>query len=401
MTAQEIREKREKLVADMRKLIGPEGACATDEARASFDRMKAEYETLGQQAEDAARAEYLSASERMTLPETQRTEAEDRLAREHPEKAEQRVRGREAFRSYLLGGPMEARTQSTLSGAAGGYAVAPDTSFYGRVLETIKFFGGVEAFGATVFNTATGADLPIATTDDTSNTGAIVAEEGSHASGTNVTLGQKNMKAFLFSSKIVKVSMQLLQDASFDFEAFLGRLFGMRLGRIQNTYFTTGLGTIQPQGIVTGASVGRQGATGFATTVDFTELKRAKHSLDIAYRNGARWMFNDSTALAISLVKDGNGRYLLTDSVREGDPPMLLGHPVVINGDMADMAASAKPIVFGQGSAYYIRRVAGMEVRRLNELYAENGQIGMLAFLRADGGLIDTSAVKLWQNSAA
>src|SRR3990167_10031464 len=101
-------------------------------------------------------------------------------------------------------------------------------------------------------------------------------------------MGQKVLKSYLYSSKIVKVSLQLLQDASFDFEGFLSRKLGMRIGRIQNQHFTTGTGVNQPQGAVTAATVGRQGATGFSTTVDFNELKRAKHSVDIAYRNGAR-----------------------------------------------------------------------------------------------------------------
>ena len=104
----------------------------------------------------------------------------------------------------------------------------------------------------------------------------------------------------------------------------------------------------------------------------------------------------------ISLVKDGHGRYLLTDSVKEGDQQMLLGHPVVINNDMADMAASAKSILFGQGASYYIRNVSGMRIVVLRELYAENGQVGILGFMRADGGLIDAGQgpLKVWRNSA-
>lgn len=304
------------------------------------------------------------------------------------------------FRALMRG---ERRTMNTLALASGGAAVAPDTSMYGRVIEALKFYGGIEEFGATPLVTATGADLPIATDDDTSNTGAIVAEEGSHTGGTDVTMGQKVLKAFLYSSKIIKFSLQLVQDASFNIEGYLGGKIGTRIGRILNTHQTTGLGVNQPQGIVTAATVGRQFATGFSTTVSFDELKRTKHSVDKAYRNGAKWMFNDTTALLISLIKDGNGRYLLQDSVNSADEMMLLGHPVVINNDMADMAASAKPIIFGQGAAYYSRKVSGLRIVVLNELYAENGQIGILGFMRADGGLIDAGQgpVKVGQNSAS
>jgi hypothetical protein len=47
------------------------------------------------------------------------------------------------------------------------------------------------------------------------------------------------------------------------------------------------------------------------------------------------------------------------------------------------------PIVFGDFSSYYVRNVKGIQVVRLNELYAANGQVGFMAFMRGDGALID------------
>ena len=261
--------------------------------------MLADARTLGDELrnlEDLEKEENLT-----TLPETQRTVPKTDEARAKAKDADT------ALRTFLLEGrdtrPAEQRTMNTLGGSVGGYAIAPDTSFYGRVIEAQKFFGGVEAFGATILNTSTGAELPIATDDDTSNTGAIVAEEGSHTGGTDVTMGQRVLRAYLYSSKIIKFSLQLAQDSSFDVEGYLGRKIGTRIGRIKNTHFTTGTGANQPEGVVTNATIGRTGATGFSTTVDFDELKRAKHSVDPAYRNGAKWMFSDDTALAISCTK--------------------------------------------------------------------------------------------------
>lgn len=405
MDAQTLRDKRAKLIADARAIrtrADQETRDLTAEEIASQTAMVAD---AGRYAEELRTLEALEREERTTLPDSMREAAPAARAAMATTDRELRTFLRTAPSGTMLTVTMpdEARTMSTLGLAAGGASIAPDTSMYGQIVQAMKFYGGVEAFGATVLNTETGADLPIATDDDTSNTGTIVAEEGSHASGTDVTMGQKILKGFVFSSKIIKFSMPLEQDAGFPLVPYLAGKIGTRLGRIQNTKFTTGLGVNEPQGAVTAATVGRTGATGFSTTVDFDELKRAKHSVDIAYRNGARWMFNDTTALAISLIKDGNGRYLLQDSVREGDVQMLLGHPVVINNDMVDMAASVKPILFGQGSAYYIRRVRSIQIVVLRELYAANGQVGILGFMRADGGLIDAGQgpVKVWKNSAS
>ena len=418
MDLKTLREKRAKLIADARAILDradKETRDLTGEEVASQRQMLDAAKALAGQIRNT---EDLEADERITLPETQRPETTEALAQADAQETEVRtflreaVRGRGPLELSLKATPadlramdqrkrtIEQRGQNTLAGASGGFAVSPDVSMYGQIVETLLEFGGMDAFGATVLMTGTGADLPMATVDDTANTGSVVAEEASRAAGTDITLGQKTMKAFRVDSKILKFSEELEQDPSFPLVPFISRQLGIRLGRKKNSLLTTGLGVGEPQGVSTAATVGRQGATGFSTTVDFAELKRAKHSVDIAYRTGARWMFSDDTALAISLVVDGNGRFLLTDNVREGDPQFLLGHPVVINNDMADMAASAKSILFGRGSGYYIRQVQEIRIAVLRELYAENGQIGIFAYLRLDGGLIETSAIKAWQNSA-
>ena len=411
MDAKTLRDKRDKLIADARAI----GERAERENKRDLTAEEIDQQTkmltdargLVQAIKNAE--ELQRENDETKMPESQRELPKDVQLRLSAQDKELRTflrsaaEGRGPSSLTVKAMTQEERALNTLSLAAGGASIAPDTSMYGQIVEAMKFFGGVEAFGATVLTTGTGADLPIATDDDTSNTGAIVAEEGAHTGGSDVTMGQKNLKAFLFSSKIIKFSMQLEQDASFPIIPYLSKKIGMRLGRIQNTKFTVGLGIAEPQGIQTIATVGRQFATGNSTGVTFDELKRVKHSVDIAYRTGAKWMFNDATALAISLIKDGHGRYLLQDSVTADDELRLLGSGVVINNDMPDMAASVKSILYGQGAAYYIRRVLEIRIAVLRELYAENGQIGILGFMRADGGLIDAGQgpVKAGQNSAA
>ena len=425
MNTQEIkalRERRQKLIEDARALNDK----ATAETPLSTEDHEKVTAMLGDARDFGAqieREEALDVEERVTLPESQRTEDDERRDREEPELAEQRARYGKAMNHYLRDGLQdisqedrqvlragfvefsgeEKRTMSTLGAAAGGFTIFPDTRFGGQVIEALKFFGGVEAAGAEVITTDGGQDLPFVTDDDTGNVGAIVAEEGSHTGGTDVAFGQKVLKAYIYSTKIIKLSWQLLQDSAIDVEAHLARKFGTRLGRIHNTHFTTGTGANQPEGIVTGATVGRTAATGNSTSVPADDLKRLVHSVDPAYRNEqAVFSMRDATALEIRLLKDGNGRYLWQDSIQAGQPARLEGYRVVINNDVAAMAASAKSIIFGDHFNYKIRRVRGMQVVRLNELYVENGQVGFLAFMRADGGLVDAgqNPVKVFQNSA-
>jgi HK97 family phage major capsid protein len=62
-----------------------------------------------------------------------------------------------------------------------------------------------------------------------------------------------------------------------------------------------------------------------------------------------------------------------------------------------DMAAATTGLVsalFGDFNYYVIRDVDGVQFQRLNELYAENGQVGFRAYHRTDGYLMNTAAIK-------
>ena len=83
-------------------------------------------------------------------------------------------------------------------------------------------------------------------------------------------------------------------------------------------------------------------------------------------------------------------------------PETILGYPYIINNDVAVMGVSAKSILFGDFSNYFIRDALDVQVIRLNERFADNLQVGFIAFQRTDGNLINagTNPVKYYQNSA-
>jgi len=420
MNLKALRERRAKLIADARAVLDKADAETRGLSPEEVVSQTAMLADARQVALTIRNAEEIELEERGLIPESQRELPAARKS--DPSAVEHGTAYNAALRSYIRNGfggmaPEETqvlrqgfvrfegedRAQSTISGATGGFAVAPDTSMYGKVTEALKFFGGMRSAGCTVLTTATGADLPMATDDDTSNTGVIVGEEGSHAGASNVALGQRILHAYLYSSKIVKVSWQLLADGTFDIESYLGRKLGLRLGRVQNTHFTIGTGNSQPQGVVIGSTVGRQSAVGNTVSVPFDDVIRLIHSVDVAYRGPTcRFMMHDLTAQAYELLKDGDGQYLWKTNVAEGGADRLKGYSVVINNDMPQLAASAKHTAFGDFPNYYIREVSGIQLVRLNELYAENGQVGFMAFMRADGGLIDAGQgpIKTLQNSA-
>lgn len=292
----------------------------------------------------------------------------------------------------------ELRAAGVPTGSAGGFTVPP--AFRNRIIEVMQYVAAMRQY-AEVITTDTGANLPWPTADDTANEGAILGEN-TQVSEQDVTFGTNSLDAFMYTSKLVRVSFQLLNDSGFDLENWLGRILGLRLGRVQNRHFTVGTGTGQPDGLVTGALVAKQGATGQTLSVTYDDLVDVQDGVDVAYAINQQWMMSQSTRKVVRKLKDSQGRPLWEPSLQAGAADQLLGAPLVINNNVPNPGASAKSIVFGDiEAAYVIRDVSGIQMLRLQERYADFLQVGFLAFMRSDGTLQNNAAVRAYQHSAS
>lgn len=272
---------------------------------------------------------------------------------------------------------------------AGEGAVIPE-GFVPRLERAMLAFGPMLQV-AEVLTTATGNDLPWPTANDTGNTGALLAEETTIGSSVDPTVSAVTLGAYKFSSKPVLISHELLEDSAFDLSSVIASMLGERLGRVLNTYCTTGTGTAQPNGIVTASAVGK--TTTGATAITGDELIDLQHSVDPAYRSnpGVAWMMHDNILAYIRKLKDTSaGNYLWQPGLSLGIADRLLGHPIRINQDMQSTVATAtKTVLFGDLEKYKIRQVKGVRFVRLVERYADTDQEAFIAFLRADGDLLD------------
>ncbi len=288
----------------------------------------------------------------------------------------------------------EIRTQVAGTPAAGGYTVPKELA--AEIIRTMKDWGPMYD-GAIVREIVTGAgnEIDFPTNDDTANSAAALAEAAdlTDDNSGDAVLGQKRLDAFVDATPWIKVSFELLQDSQFNIEAFLAELLGERLGRRANRQLTVGTGVNQPNGIVTASTLGKTAALNGAIAAD--EVMDLQHSVNAAYRRSpkARWMFADTTLLALRKLKDGQNNYLWQmGDVRIGAPAMLLDHPYSINDDMASIGASAKPILFGDLSRYYVRKVGAPLIGTVRERFWP--KIGLAGLIRYDGELMDGAAVK-------
>ena len=402
-----LRERRDAVAKALHELMETNSEGWTQKHTEQYDTGMAEIQDLDTQIKRIMDYEELIAEQGSS---EQIAESADRLAKDR--KGTQASKGAELFARWVRGGDnalsaeewrQVRATMSTTTDAEGGYTVQTDVA--NEISDALAQFGGMRE-AATVFATAMGNPMNFPTSDGTSETGELIGENTT-ATGADPTFGVVNLNTYKYSSKIVAVPFELLQDSEVDLEPFIQRRLTQRVGRITNTHFTTGTGTGQPRGIVTASSVGKTGTTGQTTTVIFDDLVDLVHSVDPAYRalNRCRFMLHDDSMKIVRKLKDSQGRPIFLpgfDGLAGPMPDSLLGYPVTINQDVAQMAANAKSILFGDFSYYLIRDVMAFTMFRFTDsAYIKLGQIGFLMWSRHAGNFVDVGgAVKHYANSA-
>jgi len=290
--------------------------------------------------------------------------------------------------------PAEQRAQTTTN-AAGGYSIPEE--MMQRVIVSMLAYGPMYDPGVTgEIMTSGGNSMPFPTVNDTAVTagahteGATLTDDG----GKDVVFGTKQLDAFAFDTEWLRVSKELADDSFIAVETFIGRLLGIRLGRIANLQLTTGSGSGAPNGIVTASGLGKTAAATAAITYD--EILDLEHSVNSAYRNGPKvgYMMNDATLLAVRKLKDGDGNYLWqAGNVQAGIPGTINGRQFWINDAMASLATGQKVMLFGDMDQYLVRKVGQPLVGAIQDKDFWPG-FGVAGYIRFDGELADAGAVK-------
>lgn len=400
----ELIQKRARLVEQMRD-EAQKGSAAraagdhtrADEHYATFDRMEAEERTI---SKDIEREQRLESLEKQQVAK----HMQDLDQRGQKPGASREAEYRDAFHAWfrqkelspeqraIMAESRGTSTQVVGTTTLGGYLVPQ--SYLAQLEVAMKSYSGILS-AADIFRTESGNPLLIPTEDDTSTSAAATAEAAAFTVQ-DVTFGQVQMDAYKFGS-IIKVSYELLQDAAFDIDTEMTRVFGPRFGRQINTACTTGSGSSAVNGVVTASTLGTTAAS--ATAITFSEIMTLFHSVDPDYRESMKtgFMMHDNVLLAIKKLQLGSGDAspLWLPSVREGEPDKILGKPYWINQAMASaITTGQKVMLFGDFSKYRIRMVQDLLVVRLNELYAANGLVGYQGWMRLDGDCVNTAAIK-------
>jgi HK97 family phage major capsid protein len=426
----ELKKKAEALYRNIKDLYAKE--TTTPEDNAKFDEWNTQYDSLMAQAkkyEDFEKKEIEESEENREIEKTlkkgditpeKRKELENLALKEFvltgsvsqelrsymaPAKAEKEDNSMIAD-EYRKLGLTRVNTQSTSDGS-GGYTIA--LGFQRELEKAMLEFGGMLEVSR-IWKTAKGNPYKWPKVNDTANRAYLIGEAvNAETSAVKVTDAEQDFEAYKITSGLLRLSSEIIEDSEFDIVGEINGFLSERMARGINYYTTLADGSSKPKGITVAASHGNN--TENDTILAVNDFIGLEHDVDPAYRVGARWMFHDSVLKEIKRVSLAAtvGYPLWVPSFKDGAPATILNYPYTINQDMAAFTSgaasandNAKIALFGQFKKYIIRTVNNMRLVRLNERFGDTDEIGLVAFWRIDGDLLNagTHPVKYMRVSA-
>ncbi len=396
---QELRERRAKAWDAAKSYLeekrGSDG-CLSAEDNAVYEKMEADVVNLGKEIDRLERQKAMDAElNKPTSDPLTDKPAAPAAADEKKGRASDAYKKAfwNAMRSKVPGYELHNALQEGTD-AEGGYLV-PD-EFERTLVESLTNANQLRSL-CTVIQTSYGdRKIPVVASKGTAD---WVDEEGAYPESDD-TFGQVVLNAYKVAT-MVKVSEELLADSAFNIESYMASQFGRRIGDKEEEAFISGNGVSKPTGILNATGGAQLGVTTAGTTaITADELIDLVYSLKAPYRKNAVLVMNDSTVKVIRKLKDGNGNYLFETSNQNKNFDSMLGYRIVLSDWMPTIAASAKTIAFGDFSYFWVADRQGRTFKRLNELFAVNGQVGFLGSQRVDGKLILPEAIKVLQQKA-
>ncbi len=370
---------------------------ADDAIEAEHERLLAEARaasragrgpTLNRQALDTARAFRSAIYAKNPAPIEVFSELPDEWPDDMPE-----VQGRM--------GRVQVHTRDTLKSTA---TQALSTDVYSTIVQHLVETSSVMSAGATVITTGTGEDLIIPKSTGFVTT-AIIGE-GASITESDPTLAVVTLKSFKYSNYF-EISSELANDTPTNLLSFLARQAALSLG-LGTTGFgndlVNGVGTTAPRGLLQDAVIGPTAVTGTGTSLGTQGT--ANQGTDALWNlvgsvaepyaaaPSAGFLLRNASDVIVRKLKDTTGQPVQGLTTRGS----ILGYPSYVDPFMPAMATTAKSILFGDFSRYFIRIVNGVRFERSDEFRFQNDLVAFRCILRLDAALIDLGALRHFQN---
>ena len=384
---------RNTVYGEMKSIMSLENRSEGDFAK--YNELEAKYSSLTKQIEAEVRFDAIKSSMGAALDKraigSSKTGNDDEV--------------RSAFLNYIRTGDVsEVRNINSFSSTEGGVNVP--VILLGQIQKALLQNSVMRRIGARVINTTSTTTLPITNTAPT----ALWKDQNPSASyaETPQTFSSATLGAYKLTG-LIKISEEVLQDASTDLESTVASNLGVAFGNAEETAFVSGSGVLQPTGLFRTTAAGGNnvlsqnlGSSTGSALLD--NMIAAYYKMPGNRRQEACWIVGDGLASQMRQLKASTaGTYLWSTSVEAGQPDTFMGRPVYTTFAAPASWQSTTGVMGGllYPQHYVIGDRGGYALTRLNELYAQEGNVGYKAMKRVDATLTDgNSFVKLVANVA-
>ena len=179
---------------------------------------------------------------------------------------------------------------------------------------------------------------------------------------------------------LCKISKSLINATDFDLVNFVVRKIAEAVAVFVDHEIIQGT-----SGKITGMSTAANTVTAAsATAVTVNELIELQDKLKSAYQGGAIWVMAPATWTAVKKVLAGTSNYILNDSIEDGFSGRLLGKPVYTSDQVEAMATGKRAVFYVNPAQALATKLVEDSVQILNEKYAVQHAVGVVAWYEAD-----------------
>ena len=216
------------------------------------------------------------------------------------------------------------------------------------------------------------------------------ADEGTTAESGKVKISQIELNGFL-ARILAKISKSLINNTNFDIVGFVEAKMAQAIALFIEKELlkgtenkVEGLSGIAEDMIITTEAEN-------AVTVD--EFMDTQDAVIDKYQAGAYWIMNRATRNSIRKLKDKEGQYLLNKDLTAKWGYTLLGKDVYCSDAMDKIGAGKTIAFYGDFTGLVVKLSEEANMQVLQERYAEEHMLGILAFLEMDAKVADTQKI--------
>jgi HK97 family phage major capsid protein len=246
----------------------------------------------------------------------------------------------------------------------------------------------LNADAVTVYNVSTGNNLQFPRVTALGTAGSFAeAAQITESDGTLSALSLTPVKYGI----ILQVTNELVTDAAFDLSAMIADKMGSEVAVKHGAV----------AGTAVAAAAGSYAVGSSATTVTYAELVGLQYSVKQQYRNAAKAGFLTTDTNIGTILGITSSSVPIFQPGGQGGVDRLLGKPVYTTGGIADFAANARGILFGDLASIVTVIVGGVQIESSKEFAWDTDLISYKATVRGATNLVQADAVKFLKNAAS